>query len=107
MVPLLARCLRSADRLQVFPAAEMAVHLLVLEAAAAGETETAAQLLGYLDANLASYRIRWQLRWLDERIDEAFDALSPEERALQLARGAKLTRRELMALVSGLERALD
>ena len=43
-VSLLARCLRNADRLHNVPGAELAVRLLVLNAAAAGQTETAATL---------------------------------------------------------------
>ena len=107
-VSLLARCLRSADRLQMFPAAELSLRLLILGAAAGGETETAALLYGYLRANLTAYRTNaGGLVWLDERIETALGAFSPEERARLGARGATLTRRELMALVSDLERALD
>jgi len=106
-VSLLARCLRSADRLHIFPAAELAVRLLVLDAAAAGQTETAAILLGYLDTNLAAYRINASgLVWLDQRMEEALGTLTADQRDLHHFRGAALTRRDLMSLVATLERTL-
>jgi hypothetical protein len=81
-VPLLARCLRTADRLQHLWTAELAVRLLVLDNAAAGETETAATLLGYLDSNLAAYRTQASgLAWLDDRIETSLHALAADERA--------------------------
>jgi len=106
-VSFLARCLRSADHLQAFTNAELAVRLLVLDAATAGETKTAATLLGYLETNLVAYRSNGSgLVWLDERINEALAAMAAEECAMYQTRGATLTRRELMSLVTTLERTL-
>ena len=107
-VPLLARCLRNADRLQIFPAAEWALRLLALEAARAGRTETAGLLLGYCTANHAAYEIhRSDHVWLDKEIKEALSAVSPDDRARHAAEGEALGRRELMSLVAGLERSMD
>jgi predicted ATPase len=107
-VSLLTRCLRNADRLNNLPGAELAVRLLVLDAAAAGQIETAATLLGYLESNLAAYRYQAAgLVWLDHLIVQALDTLAPEQRALHHARGAALTRRELMDLVATLEQTLS
>ena len=78
------------------------VGLLVYNAALEGETETAAVLFGYLSANLLATRYL-PPRWLDERIEQGLGLLPDHERAAHLDRGATLTRRQMMSLVTSLE----
>jgi len=104
-VSLLVRVLRRADRLQLFPAVELAVRLLALEASLGGQNEMASSLLGYAMTNLAANR-GLPMTWLDDRIEHTLNALTADERARHQAHGATLTRRELMSLVATLERTV-
>jgi hypothetical protein len=99
---LLAECLRVADRLEIYPAAERAVGALAYDAACEGHLEAAAALLGYRAANLLATP-RGPIPWLNEGVERALDQLPAEQRAAQFERGAGLSRRELMALVESLE----
>jgi predicted ATPase/class 3 adenylate cyclase len=98
----LAGGLRVADRLQLFPAVELAVRALAYDAACDGHLGTAASLLGYRSANLLTTPAA-PIPWLDERVRRALDELPSEVRAIHFDRGAAMSRRELMALVESFE----
>jgi predicted ATPase len=100
-----ADAFRLADRLNAPHVVDRALRILAVLAADAGHTRDAATLVGYADTNpFGDVRIRdpgWT--WVQDRID---NALAGPDLSVERARGAALTRGDVVALVGDLEAAL-
>jgi hypothetical protein len=93
---------RLADRLNAPHAVDMALRALALHSATSGYLDQAARLVGYAEGSLSVNRVD-NLMWMhvEARLDEAMrghDEIGPAREE-----GARLKRRDILALVADLE----